>query len=118
MSSHTKNAGDTAKQKNKSKGVWGPPCYTTNPTGTIKTQRQLLNNKDVLSAVMSQLKEKSSEKFLSENDPEDNNLILRPHSNREGNKSDDSQCIDEAISCSLTGSDGKNLKDSITKRRS
>ena len=84
MSSHTKNTGDTGKQKKKSKGVWGPPCYTTNPTGTIKTQRQLLNTKDALSAVMSQLKEKSSEKCLSENDPGDSNLISPPHSNEEG----------------------------------
>ena len=51
MSSHTKNAGDTVKQKKKSKGVQGPPRYTTNPTGTIKTQRQILNTKDALSAM-------------------------------------------------------------------
>ena len=62
MSSHTKNTGDTAKQKKKSKGVQGPPHCTTHPKGTIKTQRQLLNTKDALSAVMSQLKEKSSDK--------------------------------------------------------
>ena len=67
---------------------------------------------------MSQLKEKSSEKFLSENDPGDNNPISLAHSNGEGNKSDDPQCIDEAMPCSLTGSDEKNLRDSVTKRRS
>ena len=47
---------------------------------------------------MSQLKEKSREKFLSENDAGDNNPISPPHSNGEGNKSDDSQGIDKAIS--------------------
>ena len=31
---------------------------------------------------------------------------------------DDTQWLDEAISHSLTGSDGTNLKDSVTKRRS
>ena len=117
-SSHTKNTGDTVKQKKKSKGVWGPPHYTTNPTGTIKTQRQILNTKDALSAVMSQLKEKSGYKFLSENDPRENNLSTPPHCDGEGNKSDDSQCLDEAVSCSLTRSDEKNLRDSVTKRRS
>ena len=63
MSSETKTTGDTAKQKKKIKGVWGPPHYTTHPTGTIQTQRQALNAKEALSAVMSQLKEKSRERF-------------------------------------------------------
>ena len=112
MSFHTKIAGDTAKQKKKSKGVWGRPYYT------IKTQRQLLNTEDALSAVISQLKEKSSEKFLSENDPGDNNLPTPPHCNGEGNKSADSQCIDEAVSHSSTESGEKNLRDSVTKRSS
>ena len=67
---------------------------------------------------MSQLKEKSGEKFLSENDPGDNNPTTPPHCDGEGNKSDDSQCLDEATSHSLTGFDEKNLRDSITKRRS
>ena len=107
MSSPTKNAGDTVKQKKKSKDVWGPPCYTTHPTGTIKTWRQILNTKEALSAVMSQLKEKSGEKFLSENDPGDNNPTSTPPCDGAGNKSDDSQCLDEAVSRSLTGSDGK-----------
>ena len=60
---------------------------------------------------MSQLNEKSGEKFLSENDPGENNLTTPPHCDGEGNKSDDSQCLDEAISHSLTGSDEKNLRD-------
>ena len=67
---------------------------------------------------MSQLKEKSGEKFLSENDPGDNNLTTPPHYIGEGDKSDDSQHVDEAVSHSLTGSDEKNLRDSVTKRRS
>ena len=56
---------------------------------------------------MSQLEEKSGEKFLSENDPGDNNPTTPPHYIGEGDKSDDSQCIDEAVSHSLTGSDEK-----------
>ena len=63
MSSLNKSAVDTVKQKRKSKGVQGPPHYTTHPTGTIQTQRQILNAKEALSAVMSQLKEKSGESF-------------------------------------------------------
>ena len=55
---------DTVKQKEKSKGVWGPPYYTTHPTGTIQTQSQTLNAKEALSAVMSQFKEKTREKFV------------------------------------------------------
>ena len=118
MSSQTKTTGDTVKQKKKIKGVQGPPHYTTHPTGTIQTQRQALNAKEALSAVMSQLKEKSGEKFLSENDPGDNNLTSNPPCDGASDKSDDTQCLDEAVSCSLTGSDGTNLRDSITKRRS
>ena len=118
MSSPNKSAVDTVKQKKKSKGVWGPPHYTTHPTGTIQTRRQILNAKEALSAVMSQLKEKSGEKFLSENGLGDNNLTPDSPGDGAGNKSDDTQCLDEAISCSLTGSDGTNLRDSVTKRRS
>ena len=73
MSSHVKNAVNTAKHNKKSKGVWGSSHYATYPTGTIKTHRQVLHTKDALSAVISQLKERSGEKFLSENDPGDNN---------------------------------------------
>ena len=67
---------------------------------------------------MSQLKEKSGKRFLSEKDPGDNNLTSNPPCDGAGDKSDDTQCLDEAVSCSLTGSDGTNLRDSITKRRS
>ena len=116
MSSPNKSAVDTVKQKKKSKGVWGPPHYTTHPTGTIQTRSQILNAKEALSAVMSQLKEKTGEKFLSENGLGDNNLT--PDSpDGAGNRTDDKQWLDEAISCSLTGSDGTNLKDSVNKRR-
>ena len=118
MSSPNKSTVDTAKNKKKSKAVWGPPRYTTHPTGTIQTCRQALNAKKALSAVMSQLKEKSGEKFLSENGPGDNNFTPDSPGDGAGNKSDNTQWLDEAISHSLTGSDGTNLKDSVTKRRS
>ena len=117
MSSSNKPTVDTAKNKKKSKGVRGPPHYSTHPTGTIQTCRQALNAKEALSAVMSQLKEKSGERFLSENGPGDNNLTPDSHGDGASNKSDDIQWLDEAVSCSLTGSDGTNLKDSVTKRR-
>ena len=55
--------------KNKNKGVRGPPRYATNPMGTIKTRNQ--DTRDALSAVMSQLREKSGQKFLPETAPED-----------------------------------------------
>ena len=115
MSSPNKSTVDTVKQKKKSKGVWGPP-HTTHPTGTIQTQRQILNAKKALSAVMSQLKEKSGEKFLSENGLGDNNLTPDSPGDGASNKSDNTQCLDEAVSHSLTGSDGTNLRDSVTKR--
>ena len=118
MSSPNKSTVDTVKNKKKSKGVQGLPWYTTHPTGTIQTCRQSLNAKEALSAVMSQLKEKSGKKFLSENGPGDNNLTPDSPGDGPGNKSDDTQWLDEAVSCSLTGSDGTNLKDSVTKRRS
>ena len=117
-SPQNKTTGDTAKQKKKSKGVWSPPCYTTLPAGTIQTRRQVLNAKEALSAVMSQLKEKSGEKFLSENGLGDNNLTSDPPGDGASDKSDDTQCLDEAVSHSLTGSDGTNLRDSVIKRRS
>ena len=117
MSSPNKSAVDTAKNKKKSKGVRGPPHYTTHPTGTIQTHRQARNAKEALSTVMSQLKENSREKFLSENGPGDNNLTPDSPGDAAGNKSDDTQWLDEAVSCSLTGFDGTNLKDSVNKRR-
>ena len=40
--------------------VEGPPHYTTHPTGSIKTQ----STKEALTAVMSQLKEKTGDKCL------------------------------------------------------
>ena len=67
MPSKPTGAGKSAKNKNK--GVWGPPRYATNPTGTIKTHNQ--DTRDALSAVMSQLCEKSRQKFLPETTPED-----------------------------------------------
>ena len=75
MSSPNKSAVDTAKQKKKSKGVWGPPHYTTQSHRYLyKLKSQILNAKEALSAVMSQLKEKTGEKFLSENGLGDKNL--------------------------------------------
>ena len=67
MSSHSKTTGNPAKQKNKSQGVWGPPRYATHPMGNIKTRGQ--STREALSAVMSQLKEKTGDKFLPENGP-------------------------------------------------
>ena len=67
---------------------------------------------------MSQLEEKFREKFLSENDPGDNNLTPNLPCDGASDKSDDSQCLDKAMSHSLTGSDGTNLRDSVTQRRS
>ena len=67
---------------------------------------------------MSQLKEKSGEKFLFENGLGDNNLTPDSPGDGASNKSVNTQCLDEAVSHSLTGSDGTNLRDSITKRRS
>ena len=69
MPSKPAGAGKSAQSKNKNQGVRGPPRYATNPTGTIKTRRQ--NTRDALSAVMSQLREKSGQKFLPETAPGD-----------------------------------------------
>ena len=103
------------KQKNKSQGVQGPPHYATHPTGNIKTQGQ--STREALSAVMSQLKENTGDKFLPENGPGNDNPALTPP---EGASAKDahSPCLDEAVSHSLMGSGHLNLKDSITKRRS
>ena len=125
MPSKPVGAGKSAKNKNK--GVWGPPRYATNPTGTIKTRSQ--DTHDALSAVMSQLREKSRQKFLPETAPEDGATALPevgvkplppPHSPPcEGSdKSDDSHGLDKEVSRSLTGSRWPDVADSITKRRS
>ena len=118
MSSPNKSAVDAVKQKKKSEGVQGQPHNTTHPTGTIQTQSQTLNAKKTLSAVMSQLKKKTREKFLSENGLGDNNLTPDSPGKGAGNRSEDTQWLDEATSHSMTGSDGMNLKDSVTKGRS
>ena len=76
MSSQSKAAGNTVKQKNKSQGVWGPPHYTTHPTGLIKTQGQ--STKEALTAVMSQLKEKTGDKYLLEKGPGKDNTAATP----------------------------------------
>ena len=100
MSSPNKSAVDTVKQNKKSKGVRGPPHYTTHPTGTIQTQSQTLNAKEALSAVMSQLKEKTGEKFLSENG--DNNLTPDSPGDEASNRGEDTQWLDEAKQISRT----------------
>ena len=69
MPSKPTGAGKSAQLKNKNQGVRGPPRYATNPTGTIRTCRQ--NTRDALSAVMSQLCEKTGQKFLPDTAPED-----------------------------------------------
>ena len=61
MPSKPAGAGKSAQLKNKNQGVRGPPHYATNPTGTIKTCRQ--NTRDAVSAIMSQLGEKSAKKI-------------------------------------------------------
>ena len=105
----------------------GPPHYATNPTGTIKTRNQ--DTRDALSAVMSQLHEKSGQKFLPETTPEDGAMAppeasakpLPPPSTppREGSdKSDDSRGLDKEVSHSLMGSRWPDVADSVTKRRS
>ena len=68
---------------------------------------------------MSQLKEKTGDKFLLEKGPgNDNPASTPPPSEGVGAKDAHSPCLDEAVSHSLTGSGHLNLKDSVTKRRS
>ena len=125
MPSKPVGAGKSAKNKNK--GVRGPPHYATNPTGTIKTRNQ--DTHDALSAVMSQLCEKSGQKFLPETTPEDGATALPevgvkplplpyspPHEGSD--KSDDSRGLDKEVSHSLMGSRWPDVADSVTKRRS
>ena len=127
MPSKPAGAGKSAPAKNKNQGVWGPPHYATNPTGTIKTHKQ--NTRDVLSAVMSQLREKSGQKFLPETTPGDGS-IAQPEASAKplpkpltpprevSDKSDDSRGLDKEVSHSLMGSQKPDVADSITKRRS
>ena len=95
--------------------------------GTIKTRNQ--NTQDALSAVMSQLCEKSGQKFLPETAPGDG---AKPSSEASAkplpkpltppcevsDKSDDSRGLDKEVSHSLTGSKQPDVVDSVTKRRS
>ena len=67
---------------------------------------------------MSQLKEKSGEKFLAANGPRTTGLSDSPHSNGMGDNSDGSQNLDDEVSCSLMGSGKRDLRDCIQKRRS
>ena len=122
-----KNTGAGKPAKNKNKGVRGPPRYATNPTGTIKTRNQ--DTRDALSAVMSQLREKSGQKFLPDAAPDDGAsaplggdtkpLPPPPSPPSDGSdKSDDSLGLDKEVSRSLTGSRRPDVADSVTKRRS
>ena len=111
----SKPTGASKSAKNKNKGVQGPPHYATNPTGTIKTHNQ--DTRDALSAVMSQLHEKSGQKFLPETAPEDG-ATARPEASTKplpppptppcevSDKSDDSRGLDKEVSHSLKGVDG------------
>ena len=95
--------------------------------GTIKTRNQ--DTRDALSAVMSQLREKSGKKFLPDAAPADGTSAPPggdtkplppppfPPSDR-GDKSDDSLGLDKEVSRSLMGSRRPDVADSVTKRRS
>ena len=67
---------------------------------------------------MSQLKEKTGDKFLHENGLGKDDPADTPPLEGVGAPDAHSPCLDEAISCSLMGPVPSNLKDSITKRRS
>ena len=95
MSSQSKAAGNTVKQKNKNQGVQGPLHYTTHPMGSMKTQGQ--STKEALTAVMSQLKEKTGDKFLLEKGLGNDNLALTPPLKGAGAMDAHSPCLDEAI---------------------
>ena len=96
MSSKPTGAGQSAQSKNKNKSVQGPPHYATHPTGTIKTRRQ--NTQDALSAIMSQLREKSGEKFLTETAPGDGTKPLTPPYEQVSDKCDDSHGLNKEVS--------------------
>ena len=116
MSSQSKATGNTAKQKNKNQGVQGPPRYTRHPMGLIKTQGQ--STKEALTAVMSQLKEKTGDKCLHEKGPGKDDPADTPPLEGAGVPDAHSPCLDAAVSCSLTGPVPSNLKDYVMKRRS
>ena len=67
---------------------------------------------------MSQLQEKSGEKFLPETAPGDGAKPLTPPCEQVSDKSDDSHGLDKEVSHSLMGSKQPDVVDSITKRRS
>ena len=67
---------------------------------------------------MSQLKEKTGDKFLLKKGLGNDNPASTPPPEGAGAKDAHSPCLDEAVSHSLTGSGHLNLKDSIAKRRS
>ena len=67
---------------------------------------------------MSQLKEKTGDKFLLEKGPGNDNPASTPPLEGAGAMDAHSPCLDEAVSHSLMGSVPLNLKDSVTKRRS
>ena len=127
MPSKPAGAGKSAQAKNKNEGVWGSPHYATNPMGTIKTRKQ--NTQDALSAVMSQLREKSGQKFLPEAAPGDG-AKPSPEAGTKSlpkplmppcevsDKSDDSRGLNKEVSHSLMGSKWPDVADSITRRRS
>ena len=127
MPSKPAGAGKSAQAKNKNQGVRGPPRYATHPTGTIKTHNQ--NIRDGFSAVMSQLCEKSGQKFLPETAPGDGAKPSPQASAKQlpkpltppcevSDKSDESCGLDKEVSHSLTGSKQPDVVDSVTKRRS
>ena len=127
MPSKPAGAGKSVQAKNKNQGVWGPPHYATNPTGTIKICKQ--NTQDALSAIMSQLCEKSGQKFLPDTAPGDGakpspeagaKSLPKPLTPpcEVSDKSDDLCSLDKEVSHSLMGSKQPDVADSITKRRS
>ena len=115
------------KLKIKTRVFRGPPRYATNPMGTIKTCKQ--NTQDALSAIMSQLREKSGQKFLPETAPGDGAKPSPEASAKPlpkpltppcevSDKSDDSRGLNKEVSHSLMGSKQPDVADSVTKRRS
>ena len=67
---------------------------------------------------MSQLKEKSSEKFLAANSPGTTRPGDFSNSSGMGDNSDGSQNLDDEVSHSLTGSGKRDLRDFVQKKRS
>ena len=127
MPSKPTGTGKSAQSKNKNQGVRGPPRYATNPTGNIKTRKQ--NTRDALSAVMSQLCEKSRQKFLPDTAPGDGakpcpeagaTSLPKPLTPpcEVSDKSDNLRGLNKEVSHSLMGSKQPDVADSVTKRRS